>query len=178
MLAIAAIKNQEISTIHEAARLFDVPCTTLEHCLVSHTTCAETRANGHKLTETEEESLIQWILSMNQHGAAPWPATVQEMVNLLLKARGSTPVQKLHTTNEKQKQKRSHSTRQIPHEGDLSVEEACTIISKPIEVQIAHTTLSHECASPALQPRQRALLKCGGCGDIGHKRTACPNRPR
>ena len=84
----------------------------------------------------------------------------------------------LRTANEKQKQKRMRSTRHIPHEGGFLVEEAHTIISEPIKVQIACTTLPHERASPALQPHQRALPKCGGCGDIGHKRNACPNKYR
>ena len=93
LLAITAIQKQEISTIREAARLFNVPRTTLQRRLAGHTTRAETRANGHKLTEIEEESLVQWILSMDSRGAAPRPATVREMADLLLAARGSTPVQ-------------------------------------------------------------------------------------
>ena len=52
---------------------------------------AETRANSHKLTEIEEESLQKWILSMDSRGAAPRPSTVREMADLLLAARGSTP---------------------------------------------------------------------------------------
>ena len=46
----------------------------------------------------------------------------------------------LHAANEKQKQKRTRSSRQIPHEGGLSVEEAHAIISGPIEAQIARMT--------------------------------------
>ena len=61
LLTIQAIKNQEISAIHEAARQFDVPHTTLHCLLAGHTLRSETRANNHKMTQTEEELLVQWI---------------------------------------------------------------------------------------------------------------------
>jgi hypothetical protein len=54
---------------------------------------SETRANSHKLTVLEEKSLQKWIFSLDDRGAAPRPTTVREVANLLLAARGSTPVQ-------------------------------------------------------------------------------------
>lgn len=45
------------------------------------------------MTQNEEESLLWWILSLDQCGAAPRPAHVQEMANILLTQRGITPVQ-------------------------------------------------------------------------------------
>ena len=93
LLAIQAIKKQEISTIREAVRHFNVPKSTLLRRLNSTPNRAETRANNHKLTEIEEESLQKWIISLDDRGAAPRPATVRETANLLLAARGTTPVQ-------------------------------------------------------------------------------------
>ena len=93
LLAISAIQKKEIAAIREAARQYNVPESTLRTRLRGTTNRAETRANNHKLTKTEEESLIQWILSMDQRGGAPRPTTVREMANLLLKARETTPVQ-------------------------------------------------------------------------------------
>ena len=75
-LAIQAIKNQEIISIHEAAHQFNIPCTTLHRHLTGSINRTETRANNHKLTQTEEESLVRWILSMDSCGAAPRPSTV------------------------------------------------------------------------------------------------------
>jgi hypothetical protein len=92
-LAISAIQKQEISTISEAARRFEVPRTTLRDRLHGKTFRSETRANNHKLTQTEEESLLRWILSMDLRGAAPRPTAVGEMANLLLAKRGETPIQ-------------------------------------------------------------------------------------
>ena len=93
ILAIQAIKNQEISSIREAAHHFQVPRSTLQRRLTGDVFRPESRANNHKLSQTEEESLVQWILSMDSRGAAPRPTAVREMADLLLAARGSTPVQ-------------------------------------------------------------------------------------
>jgi len=61
-----------------------VPRSTLHDRLSGSVTKTEQRANGHILTITEEDTLLQWILSLDQHGAAPWPASVQDMANILL----------------------------------------------------------------------------------------------
>jgi hypothetical protein len=45
------------------------------------------------MTQNEEESLIKWILSMDQRGATPRPSRVQEMANILLAQRGSTAIE-------------------------------------------------------------------------------------
>jgi hypothetical protein len=91
LLAIKAIKNQEISSIREAARRFDVPRATLQDRLRGYQFRHEARANSHKLTQTEEESLIQWILSMDLRGNPPRPSLAKDMANLLLASRGTTP---------------------------------------------------------------------------------------
>ena len=93
LLAIQAIRNQEITAVRKAARSFNVPEATLRRRLHGTPFRSETRANSRKLTEIEEESLQKWILSMDSRGAAPRPATVREIANLLLMRRGSTPVQ-------------------------------------------------------------------------------------
>jgi hypothetical protein len=92
LLAIQAFKNQEISSIREAARHYTIPRSTLQDRLKGHQSRAISRANSHKLTEIEEESLEKWILSMDRRGGAPRPSMVREMANLLLEKRGTTPV--------------------------------------------------------------------------------------
>ncbi|ODM24077.1 hypothetical protein SI65_01667 [Aspergillus cristatus] len=89
-LAISALNKSQISTVRGAARHFQVPESTLRTRLHGITPRAEKRANNHKLTVNEEESLLHWILSMDRRGAAPRPSHVQDMANILLAARGST----------------------------------------------------------------------------------------
>ncbi|OQD64339.1 hypothetical protein PENANT_c382G01324, partial [Penicillium antarcticum] len=93
LLAIQALKNQEIASTREAARRFNVPNSTLSTRLKGVQNRAISRANSHKLTDIEEESLQKWIISLDTRGAAPRPSTVRETANLLLAARGSIPVQ-------------------------------------------------------------------------------------
>jgi hypothetical protein len=93
LLAIQAIKNNEITSIREAARRFDVPRNTLTRRLTGVIPRVDIRANSHKLTQNEEESLEKWILNMDARGAAPRPSMVADMANLLLAKRGETPIQ-------------------------------------------------------------------------------------
>ena len=93
LLAISALENKQIRNIREAARAYNVPRTTLQRRLNGHTSRSETRANSHKLTQNEEESLVQWILSLDRRGAPPRPSHIQEMANILLSKRGSAPMQ-------------------------------------------------------------------------------------
>ena len=86
-LAILAIQKQQIANLSQAARYFNVPRSTLRDRLHGSAFRRERRANSHKLTQTEEITLLQWILSMDSRGAAPRPAMVGEMANILLAER-------------------------------------------------------------------------------------------
>jgi hypothetical protein len=85
-LAISALKNKGISNIHRAAEIFNVPRSTLRDRLNGIQYRIEKRANGHRLSPTQEESLVEWILSMDSRGVPPRPSHVQEMANILLQA--------------------------------------------------------------------------------------------
>jgi hypothetical protein len=91
LLALQAIQKGQLKSIRAAARLFDVPESTLRNRAHGIQSRVDTRPNGHKLTQLEEDSLTEWILSMDSRGAAPRPATVREMANILLAARDSHP---------------------------------------------------------------------------------------
>ncbi|ODM20650.1 hypothetical protein SI65_03703 [Aspergillus cristatus] len=91
LFAIRHIRNGATESIREIAARFEVPKSTLLHRLNGQLSRAEARPTGHILTEDEEDSLVKWILDMDMRGAAPRPSTVQEMANILLAARGSSP---------------------------------------------------------------------------------------
>jgi hypothetical protein len=57
LLAIQAIQKQEIISIRETARRFEVLFSSLRNRLNGYTNRSETRANCQKLTDLEEESL-------------------------------------------------------------------------------------------------------------------------
>jgi hypothetical protein len=86
-------------------------------------------------------------------------------------------VSELRAENERKKRKRTQSTRQIPFEEGVSVLEASSLIAQPEQAILAQVSREARPAPAPLQPRTRALPKCGACGNEGHKRNACPNRP-
>lgn len=65
-----------------------MPRTTLQRRLNGCSFRAEQLANFHKLTQNEEESIVQLILSLDQHGAAPRHAHIRENADILLSKRG------------------------------------------------------------------------------------------
>jgi hypothetical protein len=121
---------------------------------------------------------------LKQRSKSP-PSPLNSAINQVLKACQITmqstafpekEVSDLRAENEKKKQKKTRSTRQIAHECDISVQEVRELRSEPIESQIARVAQVREQISGPLQPRTRALPKCGLCGIQGHKRNACPDR--
>jgi hypothetical protein len=85
-LAISALKKNEISSIRCAAEIFNVPRSTLQDRLNGCQYRIEKHANGYRLSPTQEELLVEWILSRDSHGVPPRPSHMQEMANILLQA--------------------------------------------------------------------------------------------
>ena len=83
-LAISDLNNGNISSIREATRIYNIPRTTLRQRLNGVQYKGEKRANNHKLTESEEESLVKWILDLDKRGLPPRPSMVQDMANYFL----------------------------------------------------------------------------------------------
>ena len=54
-----------------AAKLYDVPETTLRDRITGRPAQQDVRPNRHKLTNLEEEVLIQYILNLDSRGFAP-----------------------------------------------------------------------------------------------------------
>jgi hypothetical protein len=92
LLAISDLQNQKISTIGRAAKIYNVPRTTLRDRLKGTQQRSQTRANNHKLTEFEEESLVKWILDLDKRGLPPRPSMVRDMANILLAQHGNQQV--------------------------------------------------------------------------------------
>jgi hypothetical protein len=89
LFALSALKNGEIHSIREAARVFRVPRSTLGDRYRGIQMKAEKHANGLKLSINEEESLVKWILDLAKRGLPPRPSLVRQMANHLLSQRGN-----------------------------------------------------------------------------------------
>ena len=91
LLALEAIQNKQIPSVTAIATKFNIPRSTLYHHLTGTTNQSKTRANNHKLSEIEEQSLVQWVVSIDTQGAPPQQSHVEVIANLLLTKQGSTP---------------------------------------------------------------------------------------
>jgi hypothetical protein len=89
-LAIEALKQGYFTSVKGAAKLYDVPESTLRYRLKGNPPQRGRRSPNCKLTATEELTLVQWILSMGQRGLPPRPDSVRQMANLLLKKRSNS----------------------------------------------------------------------------------------
>jgi hypothetical protein len=86
-LAMQAYKGGQFSSTKACADAYDISDATLRRRVKGiHARCDSVPIN-RKLTTTEESTLIEWILSMDQRGLAPRSDTVRQMASLLLQKR-------------------------------------------------------------------------------------------
>jgi hypothetical protein len=90
-LAIQALKNYKVTTIHQATVVFSVPLSTLHNHMKGAQYKAEQRNHTFRLSKTQEEALVKWILSKDCQGVTPRVAHVRQMALLILQAESPTP---------------------------------------------------------------------------------------
>jgi len=95
ILAIEAIRTSKKLSRRSAAKIYKVPESTLRLRMNGHTSLHERRPASHKLTNLEEEVILQHILNMDARGFAPRLASVEDMANYILESQGGRRVGKL-----------------------------------------------------------------------------------
>jgi hypothetical protein len=88
-LALEAFKKGCFSSKRACANVYDISEAILRQRVKGIRAPCDTVPRSRKLTTTEESTLIEKILSMDQHGLAPTYDTVRQMANLLLQKRSS-----------------------------------------------------------------------------------------
>ena len=86
-MAVKAWKEKKTRSILEAARVFEVPESTLRRRLAGIKSRSETRANSHRLTEIEESSLVKQLLDADKRGFPIRPEFLHGMAEILLRER-------------------------------------------------------------------------------------------
>ena len=86
-LAIEAFHKGQFPSKTACAKAFDVPPRTLMTRLDGTVSRQHTIANCRKLSNTEEESLKNWILDMDKRGLPLQVSNVRHLAQLLLSAR-------------------------------------------------------------------------------------------
>src|SRR5450432_95818 len=95
ILAIEAIRTSKKLSRRKAAKIYNIPETTLRDRMNGRTTLSERRPAVQKLTEMEEETIVQYIFDQDSRGFSPWLTDVEDMANYLLDARRAKHVRKL-----------------------------------------------------------------------------------
>jgi hypothetical protein len=92
--AIQYFQSREIQNITRLPKLFDVPRGTLQDRLKGRHFQPELRNHLHRLTGTQEESLLKWIETRGKRGAALRPSHVRQMADKILKedSKNKTPL--------------------------------------------------------------------------------------
>jgi hypothetical protein len=94
ILAVEAIRQDQKLSRRKAAAIYNVPESTLRYRMNGRTPKPESRPAAHRLTITEEETLVQYVLDLDARGFAPHYAGVEDMANLLLAQRDAGRVGK------------------------------------------------------------------------------------
>lgn len=93
-LAINGLSKNQFSSCRSAARVYNVPETTLRRRYQGILPQQGSRAHNRLLQEFEEEQLINWILSMERRGFPPFIIDIKRMAQALVDRRGPTRIPK------------------------------------------------------------------------------------
>jgi hypothetical protein len=91
LLATQSLDDKILKSQRRAAYLYDVPRSTLQRRLQRARTIQDFNAQKRKLSPSEEESLVQWILDLDRRGFPAHIIDVRRMGDVLLAARGQNP---------------------------------------------------------------------------------------
>jgi hypothetical protein len=94
LLALKAYKARQFRSHRAAAVAFNVKRYILDQRARGITSRAETPPNRQKLTSTEEQTIVRYILDLDSRGFAPRLCEVADMADKLLGVRGGEPVGK------------------------------------------------------------------------------------
>jgi hypothetical protein len=90
-LSKQALQTSQKLSQRKVAKLYNIPRSTLQGRVNGSLPQAAANAQKRKLYPTEEQSLVQWILDLDQRGFPPYIIDVRRMADNLLAARGQEP---------------------------------------------------------------------------------------
>ena len=99
LMALEAIRKDKKLKVFAAAKLYDVPVTTLRRRRAGVPARRDTTPNSKKLTQSEEDAILQYIIELCARAFPPRLRGVEEMANQLLRVRDAPPVGKLWAHN-------------------------------------------------------------------------------
>jgi len=92
LLAISAFQSGQCTSVNAAAKLYDVVPKSLYRRINSGTSREDYTTTNKRLSDIEEEVIVQDILKLDAQGLSPSISLVKEMADTICKARGTQPV--------------------------------------------------------------------------------------
>ena len=91
-MAIEALKNNPKLAVRAAADIYNVPESTLRHRRAGRLHRRDRPANTRKLTDLEENVILNRIIDLVERGFPPWLGDIRDMADRLLRVRDATYV--------------------------------------------------------------------------------------
>ena len=92
LLALAAIQSNKKLSVLAAAKLYNVPETTLRRRRAGRPARRDIPANSRSLTDLEEQTIVQYIIELSARAFPPRLSGVEDMANHLRRERDMPPV--------------------------------------------------------------------------------------
>ena len=89
-LAVSAIQKNQISSGNKAAKIYNVPQSTLNDRQNGRLPRLESRSKFRLLLDFEEETLISWIYNMERRGFPSHIINIRRIAQTLLTCRGAS----------------------------------------------------------------------------------------
>ena len=95
VLAIQAFEQGHFTSLFAASTAYGAPYSTVRRRVNGRVARHDSKPTNLKLTPTEESTLVEWILSMDERGLPPRADSVRQMANLLLQKRSNIDLDKI-----------------------------------------------------------------------------------
>ena len=95
ILALQALQNDTGLSLRAAAKLYNVPVSTLGYRRTGRAIRRDLPANSRNLTDLEERTIVQYVIELYVRAFPPRLSSVEDMANQLLRVRDAPPVGKL-----------------------------------------------------------------------------------
>ena len=99
ILALQALQNDRSLSVLAAAKIYNVNRMTLTRRRAGQSARRDTTPNSKKLTKSEEEAIVQYILELDARSFPPRLYGIEDIANQLLRVRDAPPVGKLWAHN-------------------------------------------------------------------------------
>ena len=80
-MALKAIQSNKKLSLRAAAKLYNVPETTLRHQRNGIPTRRDSPANSKKLTQSKEEAIVKYILDLVKRAFLPRLYSIEDIAN-------------------------------------------------------------------------------------------------